>query len=286
MLKEGVHFFRSFCHTKKEHNMKTGKLFLLGALSLTLLLVVMASAFWVGKVYAATGCFPDTDGHWAETFICWIKDNGITSGYGDGTYRPGNYVTRAEMAVFMNRLAEIPPTKGWTVIGIGPTGWQRTGTDTSGNLYYYKNKLVLTNPGTGVMAIQASPDIPLTVYGWPTEIVAAKVCYSADDAKYITTSALYVFGSFGNEVAGDIDYTDRKSWGCFARSFDPPVSLSSYKIVTLYLEMQFDYPSSIAIYSADIWLRPSGSTSLHTAGFDELDLNTDLPAELWEGTDP
>jgi hypothetical protein len=285
MLKEGVHFFRSFCHTKKEHNMKTGKLFLLGALSLTLLLVVMASAFWVGKVYAATGCFPDTDGHWAETFICWIKDNGITSGYGDGTYRPGNYVTRAEMAVFMNRLAEIPPTKGWTVIGIGPTGWQRNGTDTSGNLHYYKNKLVLNNPGVGVMTIQTSPDIPLQMYGRPTEITSAWVCFSGDASHYITTTTLHVFGSSGNEVAGNIDYTDRQG-GCYGRHFDSPVLLSMDKMVTLYLAVQFDTPGTVEIYTAELWLRPYGSTSLYSAGSDELDLNADLPSKFLEGTDP
>ena len=55
----------------------------------------------------AASCFPDTGGHWAETFICWLKDNGIVSGYGDGTYRPENYVTRGEMAVFVNRGYEL-----------------------------------------------------------------------------------------------------------------------------------------------------------------------------------
>jgi len=55
----------------------------------------------VPKVSAATGCFPDTNGHGAEEFICWLSDNGITSGYPDGTYRPENGVTRAEMAVFL-----------------------------------------------------------------------------------------------------------------------------------------------------------------------------------------
>lgn len=58
----------------------------------------------VPRVNAATGCFPDTNGHWAETFICWLSNNGIAGGYPDGDYKPGNNVTRAEVAVMLNKL--------------------------------------------------------------------------------------------------------------------------------------------------------------------------------------
>jgi len=45
--------------------------------------------------------FPDISGHWAEIFIEELYDQGISGGYPDGTYRPENRVTRAEMAVFL-----------------------------------------------------------------------------------------------------------------------------------------------------------------------------------------
>ena len=45
--------------------------------------------------------FSDIGGHWAEAWIEDLYDEGITSGYPDGTYRPENQVTRAEMAVFL-----------------------------------------------------------------------------------------------------------------------------------------------------------------------------------------
>jgi len=45
--------------------------------------------------------FTDISGHWAEIFIEELFDQGITGGYPDGTYRPENRVTRAEMAVFL-----------------------------------------------------------------------------------------------------------------------------------------------------------------------------------------
>ena len=53
--------------------------------------------------------FSDIEGHWAETFIEELKDQGITGGYPDGTYRPDNRVTRAEMAVFLLNALGITP---------------------------------------------------------------------------------------------------------------------------------------------------------------------------------
>jgi hypothetical protein len=39
--------------------------------------------------------------HWAFDWIEALYNAGLTSGYPDGTYRPSNSVTRAEMAVFL-----------------------------------------------------------------------------------------------------------------------------------------------------------------------------------------
>jgi len=52
--------------------------------------------------------FTDVAGHWAEIFIEELYDQGITGGYPDGTYRPENRVTRAEMAVFLVNTFNIP----------------------------------------------------------------------------------------------------------------------------------------------------------------------------------
>jgi len=52
--------------------------------------------------------FSDVAGHWAEIFIEELFDQGITGGFPDGTYRPENRVTRAEMAVFLVNAFNIP----------------------------------------------------------------------------------------------------------------------------------------------------------------------------------
>jgi len=57
---------------------------------------------------AYTNQLLDVTGHWAEGWIEQLKAEGITSGYPDGTYRPENQVTRAEMAVFLVNAFSLP----------------------------------------------------------------------------------------------------------------------------------------------------------------------------------
>lgn len=80
-------------------------------LSVIVVMLVAVSAFGIGRASASTGCFNDTNGNWAEPFICWMKDNGISSGTGGGNYSPNTNVTRAQMAVFMARQAEFHPAR-------------------------------------------------------------------------------------------------------------------------------------------------------------------------------
>lgn len=47
--------------------------------------------------------FTDTSGHWAEDWIEALKNDGITSGCGAGTFCPNTTVTRGQMAIFLLR---------------------------------------------------------------------------------------------------------------------------------------------------------------------------------------
>ena len=48
---------------------------------------------------AATGAsFTDVEGHWAESYIEKWAAKGVINGYGDGTFRPDQLITRAEVA--------------------------------------------------------------------------------------------------------------------------------------------------------------------------------------------
>lgn len=124
--------------------------YLLSALAGALLL----AAFTLGQVSATTGCFPDTNGHWAETFICWLKDYGITSGYPDGTYKPNNNVTRAEMAVFLQKTAAQVRATG-TQFNNSYTSVPSVGVGASADFA----TVTITAPGPGFLLINGSLDL-------------------------------------------------------------------------------------------------------------------------------
>lgn len=60
----------------------------------------------IGSVFVSNGHatehgFSDTDGHWAEEEILYLSDLDYLSGYPDGSFRPNEYITRAEVASIM-----------------------------------------------------------------------------------------------------------------------------------------------------------------------------------------
>jgi hypothetical protein len=58
---------------------------------------------------ACTQAFPDVGaGHPFFADICWLVQSGITTGFPDGTFKPGAAVTRQSMSAFIYRLALSP----------------------------------------------------------------------------------------------------------------------------------------------------------------------------------
>ena len=60
----------------------------------------------VGVCRPAYGKDEQTDysGHWAEKSIRWALEKGLMRGYGNGTWKPDQPLTRAELAVVLQRL--------------------------------------------------------------------------------------------------------------------------------------------------------------------------------------
>jgi N-acetylmuramoyl-L-alanine amidase len=53
--------------------------------------------------------FPDVpSGYWSYKHIEYCKERGIVAGYPDGTYKPTQYVTRDQMAVYLQRAFRLP----------------------------------------------------------------------------------------------------------------------------------------------------------------------------------
>ena len=65
----------------------------------------MAARFDSGE-YDGENKFTDIDGHWAAEEINRAAERGWISGYEDGTFRPEQYITRAEAMTLINKMLE------------------------------------------------------------------------------------------------------------------------------------------------------------------------------------
>jgi hypothetical protein len=79
---------------------------------------------------SGTQSFSDVaGGHWAHRYVEYVAQQGITEGYPDGGYHPGETVNRAQMAVYMARLraggdaAVGEPTGAPSFPDIEPSHW-------------------------------------------------------------------------------------------------------------------------------------------------------------------
>jgi len=219
-----------------EAPMKPFKAFALGIAVTVFLAVLIVSAFSVGKVYAAS-CFTDTGGHWAESFICWMKTKGLSSGYPDGTYRPDNGVTRAEMATFLKAQVDLPPTKGDIYISTGPSNWVANALYPAAYVdpYWAFSHLKASSPGTFLYSI--SPSLPSSLYDTKMYVKGAKLCYDATDVgAYITAIELkhLTYNSSGYaEWNTKTDTTDLTNKGCQTIYFTSPSSFWGNDQVTI-----------------------------------------------------
>ena len=93
-----------------------------------LVLLPVILIFGVTVAEATDNCFTDVStGDWFHDFVCWMFDAGLTSGYPDGSFRPNNNITRAEVAVFMQQVAGAgsagPVTDADTLDGLDSTSF-------------------------------------------------------------------------------------------------------------------------------------------------------------------
>ncbi len=86
--------------------------------------------------HAFASSFTDIEGHWAENQINDWAQKGLASGYSDGTFRPGNEVTRAEFVSLTNRAF------GFTEIGTA-SGFD----DVEPGDWYYESVLTAQSAG-------------------------------------------------------------------------------------------------------------------------------------------
>ncbi len=90
-----------------------------------------------GKIKNAKSDFTDvSSGHWAKDFIDKAAKQGFITGYPDGSYKPDNNITRAEVVTVINRMLSRYPDKKYIDKNLGNMTVFNDVTDNSHWAYY------------------------------------------------------------------------------------------------------------------------------------------------------
>ena len=93
------------------------------AMVMTLCMIIPTLALGAAATDTTTAQFTDIAGHWAEDTITRWADIGIVNGYPDGTFKPDNDITRAELAKIVTLAFGLTEKTVTELNGIDPDEW-------------------------------------------------------------------------------------------------------------------------------------------------------------------
>ena len=107
---------------------KSGRLSkLMAAFILIMIVAILTCATIVIAAVDTNGIdksvFSDINGHYAEDIINKYADSGIISGYPDGTFKPDNSVTRAELAKILVGAFDLQETNALDYADVDSSAW-------------------------------------------------------------------------------------------------------------------------------------------------------------------
>ncbi|MBI3175077.1 MAG: S-layer homology domain-containing protein [Chloroflexi bacterium] len=230
-----------------------------------IVIALTAAAFSIGRASASTGCFGDTNGHWAETFICWMKDNGITTGTGGGNYSPNNNVTRAEMAVFLARQAEVPPSTGDIVVSAGFANWHPFNSTDPLSYAYFSSQTQVTRSSAGSSFLSVNPDLTTVLYGKSLKLKAVEFCYdtfASTSLNYIEINTYsHTSGSLGRNLRFS-DSTSRTGNECRLYTLSTPIVLTKNDGANVFIQVNWSVANaSFAIGRTSFIFEPTTLTA-------------------------
>ena len=88
-------------------------------LGLALCILLLAPLAAIG----ASPTFTDTEGHWAEDTIERFYEEGVISGFPDGSFRPDQGISRAELARIITRAFDLDEESAFTFSDVDPAAW-------------------------------------------------------------------------------------------------------------------------------------------------------------------
>jgi hypothetical protein len=211
--------------------------FSLSATALAFVLTTLAA----GNAHAATGCFPDTNGHWAETFVCWMKDSGITAGYGDGTFRPENSITRAETSVFLKKLSDLQDSKnsGLILVNAGFGDWKPFTSSANLSYTYFSSYTDVTKATVGSDFLSIHPSIPTVLYGKSLQLVGVEFCYTANagtSLTYVEINKTTATSNAGGRTLLFSDPTARADAACRYYVLGAPATLTAEDGMNFFIQ--------------------------------------------------
>ena len=123
--------------------------------------VTMASRYWGAEIdNAAEPDFTDVANHWAKGYIHFAVECGWIDGYEDGTFRPDQYITRAEAIKIVNHMLYRAVDEDGLVEGI------RAWDDNPKDEWYYYEMIEATNTHRFERAQNEKCEDWLEITGW------------------------------------------------------------------------------------------------------------------------
>ncbi|HIX93784.1 MAG TPA: S-layer homology domain-containing protein [Firmicutes bacterium] len=93
------------------------------AMIMTLCMIIPTLATGAAATDTTTAPFTDIAGHWAEDTITRWADVGIVNGYPDGTFRPDEFITRAELAKIVTLAFGLETESDAPLADCDPDAW-------------------------------------------------------------------------------------------------------------------------------------------------------------------
>jgi hypothetical protein len=205
---------------------------------------------------AAASGFSDMAGYdWAEGYIAYAVKHGVTKGYSDGTFRPGNNVTGNELATMVLRAA------GYTDESLGGT-WPENYVDKGIELKLYENIPAMHADATKRMAAEftynalsmieaANP--PAETPGQGTDQDKPAAIPDASDMTYATgafNSSITTYN--GKSISDDVivyTYGEKKSYSSVMKF---SAKTSDYRENTIYKYKNVTTPAFYKLENGEI----------------------------------
>ena len=89
-----------------------------------LLSAALTAALTLSLAGGASAAFSDVDaGSWYSGAVSWAVDQGLVSGYSNGTFQPDAVTTRAEFAVMLNQILKLQPQGNASFSDVARDAW-------------------------------------------------------------------------------------------------------------------------------------------------------------------